>query len=109
MVNETIAKILVVLGGIIALIEAILSFLGTAILTLIPVVGPIIALILALLVLLMVFKGIPMDWDNGIVMLILGILILIFGTLIGGILIILLLKPLYTMIQLKRLEEPGAA
>lgn len=87
--NKTIAKILVVLGGIIALIEAIMSFLGTAVLNFFPVVGPIIALILALLVLLMVFKGIPMDWDNAIVMLILGILIIVFGTLIGGILVVL--------------------
>jgi hypothetical protein len=89
MSNEKIAKILVVLGGIVALIEAILSFAGTAVLNFFPIVGPIIALILALLVLLMVFKGIPMDWDNAIVMLILGILIIIFGSLIGGILVIL--------------------
>ena len=89
MSNKNIAKILVVLGGIIALIEAILSFLGTAVLNFFPIWGPIIALILALLVLLMVFKGTPMDWDNAIVMLILGILIIIFGTLVGGILVLL--------------------
>ena len=87
--KKDIAKILVFVGAIIALVEAILSFMGSAIFTLLPVVGPIIALILALLVLLMVFKSIPMDWDNAIVILILGVLIVIFGTLIGGILIIL--------------------
>ncbi len=89
MSNNNFAKILVVLGGIVALIEAIMSLLGTSVINLIPTVGPIIALILALLVLLMVFKEIPMDWDNAIVMLILGILIIIFGSLIGGILVIL--------------------
>lgn len=87
--KKDIAKIFVVIGGIIALIEAILSFFGTAVLNFFPIVGPIIALILALLVLLMVFKSIPMDWDNAIVMLIIGILIIVFGTLIGGILVII--------------------
>lgn len=37
------------------------------------IVGSVIALILALLVLLMLFKEIPTDWDNALIMLIIGI------------------------------------
>lgn len=86
---EKIAKLLVIIGGLVALIEAILGFVGTAIFAPLGIVGSIIALILAVLVLYMVFQNKPIEWDNGIVMLIFGILILIFGSLIGGILIII--------------------
>ena len=88
---ESIMKILAIIGGIIALIEAILSFFGWGISVFwgIAIIGPIIAIILAIVVILSVVRPgnpIPFTW---VVLVILGILIIIFGSLIAGILVLI--------------------
>ena len=89
---EKIAKLLIILGAVLALVEAILHFIGMGIVSFLGAfswVGAIILLLLAILVLMMVFKEKPVDWDNGLIILILGILYIVFGSLIGGILLII--------------------
>jgi hypothetical protein len=93
--NEGIAKLLVILGGIIALIEAILSLTGGKGLIefdlglVNKVIAAIIAIILAIIVLLSALKpGDPIPF-NEIILIILGIIMIIFSSLIGGILVLI--------------------
>lgn len=86
---EKIAKLLVIIGGLVALIESIVGFFQQAIFNAVPIFGNIIVLVLAVLVLYMVFEKKPIDWDNGIIILIFGILFILFGALFGGILLII--------------------
>lgn len=88
---EKIMKILAIIGGILALLEGILGFFGAAFSVFwgFPIIGPIIAIILGIVVILSVIRSgnpIPFTW---IVLLILGILVIIFGSLLGGILVLI--------------------
>lgn len=92
---EQIMKILAILGGFIALIAGILDLAGFGFgiggywgIPNANWLNPIIAIILAILVLLCAFRGnpIPFTW---VWLLILGILILIFGSWLAGVLVIL--------------------
>ena len=89
---ESMMKILAIIGGLLALVFAILSFAGMGFWVFFgyggEFFGPIIVIILAIIVILSVIKPktVPFHW---LLLLILGILILIFGNLIAGILIII--------------------
>jgi len=91
---DQIMKILAILGGIIALIDALLSFFGSSFSSgywghQFSIPFAIIAIILAILVILSVVQpGKPLPF-TGIVLLIMGILIIIFGSWIGGVLVII--------------------
>ena len=83
---EGIAKILVIIGGLITVIDAILGFVhpGWA-----SYVGPVIALILGVIALLSAIKpDDPIPW-NKLFLVILGIIMIIFSAwYIGGILVL---------------------
>ena len=88
---ESMMKILAIIGGLLALLLAILSLAGIGfwgVLFGYGIIGTIIVIILAIIVILSVIKPktVPFHW---LLLLILGILILIFGNLIAGILIII--------------------
>jgi len=89
---DQIMKLLAIIGGIIALIDALLSFFGLSFSSGYwgySIVWPIIAIILAILVILSVVQpGKPLPF-TGIVLLIMGILIIIFGSWIGGVLVLI--------------------
>jgi len=89
---DQIMKILAVLGGIITLIDALGSFFGFSFSSGYwgySYVWPIIAIILGILVILMVVQpGKPLPFTL-IVLLIMGILILIFGSWLGGVLVLI--------------------
>lgn len=88
---EKYMKILAIIGGILALLEGILGFFGATFSVFwgFPIIGPIIAIILGIVVILSVVRPgnpIPFTW---VVLLILGILVIIFGSLLGGILVLI--------------------
>jgi hypothetical protein len=87
---EQIMKILTIIGGIVAIIEGIWQFFAPAWVAFwhVPYLNAIVLLILGILALLTGLKGkpIPFTW---VMLLILGILILIFGSLLGGVLLII--------------------
>ncbi len=89
---EGMAKILAIIGGLLGFIEAIMVLAGN------PfgpsysvagnIVGGIIALLIALVVLFAIFKpGDPIPY-NGTVLLIMGIIMIVFSSMIGGILVL---------------------
>jgi hypothetical protein len=84
---EQIMKILTIIGGIVAIIEGIWQFFAPAWVAFwhVPYLNAVVLLILGILALLTGLKGkpIPFTW------VILGILILIFGSLLGGVLLII--------------------
>lgn len=86
--NEDLMRLLAGLGGIITLIEAILGF-GDKRLEDVKVITLVIGIILAVIILLSVIspnKPIPMNW---IVYVVLGIVMIIYISTIGGILILI--------------------
>jgi uncharacterized membrane protein len=88
---EDIVKLLAILGGIVAIIEAILFFGGRSVQKYYNLgwIAAIIALIFGILVLFSVFKPdnpIPYNW---IYLIVFGIVIIICGSLIGGILVLI--------------------
>ncbi len=90
--QDKLMKLLAIIGGIIALIEAILSFVGLGFTSFDflkgGIISAIVALILAIIVILSVVKPEKIPF-NAIFLLILGILIIIFGSLLGGILVLI--------------------
>lgn len=81
-----LGKWLIVIGALIALIEAIMGFLSPA---WFGIIGPIVALIISVVILLSVFRpGDPIPYTP-IVELILAILLIIFASWIGGIIAII--------------------
>jgi len=88
---EDIVKLLAILGGIVTIIEAILYFGGRAVQKYYNLgwIAAIIAIIFGILVLFSVFKPdnpIPYNW---IYLIVFGIVIIICGSLIGGILVLI--------------------
>jgi hypothetical protein len=89
MEKKELMKTLAMIGGIVGLIEAIVGFFfawgwGYGV----PYLNPIIGLILSILVLLSVFRpGNPIPY-NAIVLIIFGILMIIFASFLGGILVL---------------------
>lgn len=88
---EDVAKVLAILGVLIAIIEAILILIGRSFLNyhLFGWIGAILSIIIAIIVLLSAVRPndpIPFHW---ILLIILGILLIVFGSLIGGILILI--------------------
>ena len=87
---------LALIGGIVALIEAIINIaLGVALFDLFGWIGAIIAIPIAILVLLVVLKDnvtilnnipIPYEWW---ILLIFGIILIVFGSAFGGILVLI--------------------
>ncbi|MFW9879860.1 MAG: hypothetical protein ACFFG0_42850 [Candidatus Thorarchaeota archaeon] len=92
---ERIAQILAILGGIVALIEAIMSLAGGRGIVeydlglVNRVIAAIIAIVLAIIVLLSALKPDNPIPFNGILLIILGIVMIIFSSLIGGILVLI--------------------
>lgn len=83
--NEDIAKILGILGAIIAILDVVLGFSGSAggnFLNLDTTLELLVALIISVIALVVSLK------PNGVFMIIMGILVIIFASLIGGILIL---------------------
>ena len=86
--NEDLMRLLAGLGAIIALIEAIIG-LGAKKIEPIQIITLIIGIIIAIIILLSVIspdKPLPMNW---IVYVILGIVMIIYTSIIGGILVLL--------------------
>ena len=88
---EDIVKLLALLGGIITIIEAIFSLFGRSVQRYYNLgwIAAIIAIIYGILVLFSVFKPdnpIPYNW---IYLIVFGIVIIICGSLIGGILVLI--------------------
>jgi hypothetical protein len=88
---EDLVKLLAIFGGIIAIIEAILTLAGRSIQRYYNLgwIAAIIAIIFGILVLFSVFKPdnpIPYNW---IYLIVFGIVIIICGSLIGGILVLI--------------------
>ena len=88
---EDLVKLLSILGGLIAIIEAIFSLVGRSSQRYYHPgwIGAIIAIIFGILVLFSVFKPdnpIPYNW---IYLIVFGIVIIICGSLIGGILVLI--------------------
>ena len=88
---EDLVKLLAILGGIITIIEAIFSLVGRSVQKYYNPgwIGAIIAIIFGILVLFSVFKPdnpIPYNW---IYLIVFGIVIIICGSLIGGILVLI--------------------
>jgi len=86
--NEDLVRLLAGLGGVIALIEAILGF-GEKRLENVKVITLVIGIILAVIILLSVIspnKPIPMNW---IVYVVLGVVLIIYISTIGGILVLI--------------------
>ncbi len=86
--NEELMRLLAALGGVFALIEVILGLEGKK-LDNIDVTSFVIALILAIIVLASVIspdKPIPSNW---IIFGIIGIIMIVYSSLIGGVLVLL--------------------
>ena len=88
---EDLVKLLAILGGIITIIEAIFSLVGRSVQKYynFGCVAAIIAIIFGILVLFSVFKPdnpIPYNW---IYLIVFGIVIIVCGSLIGGILVLI--------------------
>ncbi len=88
---EDLVKLLAILGGIITIIEAIFSLFGRSVQKYYHFgwVAAIIAIIFGILVLFSVFKPdnpIPYNW---IYLIVFGIVIIVCGSLIGGILVLI--------------------
>ncbi len=86
--NEDLMRLLAALGGVIALIEAILGF-GDKRLENVKVITLVIGIILAVIILLSVIspnKPIPMNW---IVYVVLGVVMIVYTSTIGGILVLI--------------------
>ncbi|MFO8018207.1 MAG: hypothetical protein R6U96_06190 [Promethearchaeia archaeon] len=91
--ENDIAKILIIIGGLVGLIEAIMALVGNPLVSGgwlgVGIISQIIALIISAAILFSCFRpGDPIPY-SAIVELILGILLIIFGSLIGGILVII--------------------
>jgi len=84
--KEKFMKIFAILGALVAIIEAILGFFA---LRWFGYIGPVVVLILAIIVCLSVFRPDDPIPYNAVVLLILGILLIVFSSWIGGILLIL--------------------
>jgi len=87
MKNENLMKLLAAIGGAVALLEAIIG-IGDKRLDISKIIPIVIAIILAVIVLLTIIspeKYIPLKW---MVYVILGIVMIIFGSLTGGILVL---------------------
>ncbi|MFW9972927.1 MAG: hypothetical protein ACFFDF_22265 [Candidatus Odinarchaeota archaeon] len=88
MQNEDLMKLLAVLGGIIAIIEAIIGF-STRNVSATQIILGIISIILASIIILSVViphKFIALNW---IMCVIIGIVMIVYTSLIGGILILI--------------------
>jgi len=89
---DQIMKVLAILGGLIALIVGLLDLFGFGYgfgaFWGVPYLFPIIAIILGILVLLSAFKGKPIPF-TAVWLLVLGILILIFGSWLAAVLVII--------------------
>ncbi len=86
--NEDLMRLLAALGGVLALIEAILDF-GDKRLENVKLITLIIGIILAVIILLSVIspnKPIPMNW---IVYVVLGVVMIVYTSTIGGILVLI--------------------
>ena len=88
---EDFVKLLAILGGIIAIIEAIFSLFGRSVQRYYNLgwIAAIVAIIFGTLVLFSVFKPdnpIPYNW---IYLIVFGIVIIICGSIIGGILVLI--------------------
>jgi hypothetical protein len=86
--NEDLMRLLAGLGGLITLIEAIIGF-GDKRLENVKVITLVIGIILAVIILLSVIspnKPIPMNW---IIYVVLGIVMIIYISTIGGILVLI--------------------
>jgi uncharacterized membrane protein len=88
---EDLVKLLALLGGIITIIEAIFSLFGRSVQKYYNLgwIAAIVAIIFGILVLFSVFKPdnpIPYNW---IYLIVFGIVIIICGSLIGGILVLI--------------------
>ncbi|MCK4687169.1 MAG: hypothetical protein KAT66_03505 [Candidatus Lokiarchaeota archaeon] len=86
--NEDLMRLLAALGGVLALIEAILDF-GDKRLENVKVITLVIGIILAVIILLSVIspnKPIPMNW---IVYVVLGVVMIVYTSTIGGILVLI--------------------
>jgi peptidoglycan/LPS O-acetylase OafA/YrhL len=86
--NEDTMRLLAALGGLFALIEAILGFEQRRIED-INIISIVIGIILAVLVLISVIspdKPIPLNW---MVFVVLGIAMIVYSSLIGGILVLI--------------------
>ena len=84
--KEKLMKLFAIIGALVAIIQAILGFAGGA---WFPIIGPLIALILAIIVCLSVFKpNDPIPYDK-MWLLIFGVLLIIFGSWLGGVLLII--------------------
>ena len=88
---EDLVKLLALLGGIITIIEAIFSLFGRSVQRYYNLgwIAAIVAIIFAILVLFSVFKPdnpIPYNW---IYLIVFGIVIIICGSIIGGILVLI--------------------
>jgi hypothetical protein len=86
--NEELMRLLAALGGVFALIEVILGLDGKKVDN-IDVTSFVIALILAIIVLASVIspdKPIPLNW---MIFVIIGIIMIVYSSLIGGILVLL--------------------
>ncbi|MFX1314852.1 MAG: hypothetical protein ACFE9T_03245 [Promethearchaeota archaeon] len=85
--NEDIMRLLAGLGGVIALIEAIIG-LGEKKLENIKIIVLIIGIVLAVIILLSIIspnKPIPMNW---MIYVVLGIVMIVYTSTIGGILVL---------------------
>ena len=88
---EDLVKLLALLGGIITIIEAIFSLFGRSVQRYYNLgwIAAIVAIIFGILVLFSVFKPdnpIPYNW---IYLIVFGIVIIICGSIIGGILVLI--------------------
>ena len=90
--NKGLIKLLTILGGILAIINGILSLLGLGISywgILGNIVDGIIWIVLGIIVFFTGYKPGKILPLNGVVLLVLAIILLVFGELIGGILLII--------------------
>jgi hypothetical protein len=86
--NEDLMKILAAVGGALALIEAILGFNERNI-DVTKIISSIITIVVAVIVLLSIIspgKPIPLSW---ILYVVLGIIMIVYSSLVGGILILI--------------------
>lgn len=88
MESKGLMKILAMIGGIVAFIEAIVGFFGWGFYGW-GIFSSIVALILAIIVLLSVFRPDNPIPYNAIFLIIFGILMIVFSSLIGGILVLI--------------------
>ncbi|MBY9005094.1 MAG: hypothetical protein KGD73_14045 [Candidatus Lokiarchaeota archaeon] len=86
--NKELAKLLVIIGGIIGVIEGISGIFSFGFFLLLGIFSGIIGLIVAILVLLSVFKGQPIPYEP-IYLIIFGVVMILFSSLIGGLLVLI--------------------